>query len=602
MEFLAPAAAVAFVALPVIAALYLLKVRGRREPVGSLMLWPAHLADRQADAPWQRLRWTRLLVLQLLVATVAALALMRPGLVGATTGAETTVVVIDGSVSMQATDVSPSRFAAAVSKARTMANRLGATRRMAVVVMGEHTRLLASPTSDPGVLRAALDRARPTGATTDVAEGLALAGAVLKGQPRGSVVLLSDGRFRRPDTPVAMAVPVRFEAIGRTGENLAVRLTGQPGAGSGSVRIAVSNLGATDRDAVVEIRADGRLVDVVEARVEAGATSDVEWSGLPARTTLLETRLAPGDDFGLDDSAWLVTGDTEPRRALVVSEGNGFVTRALSARGDLVVTEVAPADYAGGAYDLYVFDGFLPDGELPGPAMILDPPPGRGPAPVGDAIDPGEVLPGDPRNPLLAFVSLLDVHVQSAAAAVVPPGWDALVEGANGPLVVLGPATVPVVQFNFDIHRSDFPLRPAFPILVQNLLSRLLPGGNDGPRPLGQAIQFAPRAETTGIEVIGPSGRRIRLDPSVRPATFSTDSPGVYEVTEASGGATLSNHFVVGLVDPAQSRIGPGDEPAVRATERASGDPPRATLEIWPWLVAAVLVGLAIEWVLFLRG
>ncbi|MGH9190842.1 MAG: hypothetical protein ACRD0Q_12635 [Acidimicrobiales bacterium] len=46
MEVLSPAAAAAFVAVPAILALYVLKVRGSRAPVGALALWPGHLADR----------------------------------------------------------------------------------------------------------------------------------------------------------------------------------------------------------------------------------------------------------------------------------------------------------------------------------------------------------------------------------------------------------------------------------------------------------------------------------------------------------------------------------------------------------------------------
>ncbi|MGH9190843.1 MAG: vWA domain-containing protein, partial [Acidimicrobiales bacterium] len=173
--------------------------------------------------------------MQLLVASAVALALMRPVLVGAAGAAGTTVVLLDGSATMQATDVSPSRFGVAVARARATADRLSAGQQMAVVLLGPHAQLLASPTADPAVLRSALDRARPSGEAADLAEGVSLANAVLAGRPGGSVVLYSDGHTRRPDSPLRVSAPWRYEAVGTTGENTSVAILGrEPGGWGGT--------------------------------------------------------------------------------------------------------------------------------------------------------------------------------------------------------------------------------------------------------------------------------------------------------------------------------------------------------------------------------
>ncbi|HEY0783404.1 MAG TPA: VWA domain-containing protein, partial [Thermoanaerobaculia bacterium] len=163
MSILAPLGLLALLAVPAILLLYFLKVRRPERRVASLMFWRPFVADRQANAPWQRLRPSVLLALQLLAALAIALALIRPGASGAIGVGGTTVVMLDGSASMQATDVSPSRFAAAVARARQDAHQLGPGQQMAIVLLAEHAELLAPPTSDPAVLDAALDRARPTG-------------------------------------------------------------------------------------------------------------------------------------------------------------------------------------------------------------------------------------------------------------------------------------------------------------------------------------------------------------------------------------------------------------------------------------------------------
>src|ERR671935_50625 len=237
MTFLAPIGALALLAIPAIVLLYFLKVRRPEFRVGALLFWRPYVADRQANAPWQRLRWSLLLLLQLLIAAALAFALLRPGIQGVAGVGTTTVVMIDGSASMQATDVSPTRFAAGVAKARSLAGQLGPGQRMAIVVAGEHASLLAPPSSDPAVL----------------------------------------------------------------------------GAG------------------------------------------------------VVEARLTPGDAFALDDTAWLVTAAPAAHRVLLVSDGNGFLDRALKLRPGLQLTVQKPAEYKSGQnFDLYVFDGFVPSGKLPG--------------------------------------------------------------------------------------------------------------------------------------------------------------------------------------------------------------------------------------------
>src|ERR1700674_2626195 len=70
MSFLAPAAAILALTLPAIVALYFLKIRRPTRIVPALHLWPDQIRDRQANVPWQRLRPSWLLFLQLLAAAV----------------------------------------------------------------------------------------------------------------------------------------------------------------------------------------------------------------------------------------------------------------------------------------------------------------------------------------------------------------------------------------------------------------------------------------------------------------------------------------------------------------------------------------------------
>ncbi|HXM57845.1 MAG TPA: VWA domain-containing protein [Candidatus Dormibacteraeota bacterium] len=600
MEFLLPLAGLALLTVPAIVLLYFLKVRRPEVRVSTLMFWRPYVADRQANAPWQRLRPSALLFLQLLAALVLALGLMRPGLIGAAGVDSTTVVMIDASPSMEATDVSPSRFGTAVEHARQLAGQLAPGQQMAVILLGDHAQLLAAPTGDSALLRSALDRARPSGTAGDFAEAISLANSILSGRPGGSIILLSDGHSRPPTSPPRVSAPFTYVSIGGTGENAAIQTMSR--SGNGSVFLRLANYGRQTRDLKVEMRADGRLVDVLPAKLEGNTTADLTWSRLPSSTQVLEARLTPGDALGLDDATWLVIAEPPHHPVLLVTSENGFLQRALKLRPGLDVTTVKPADYKPGKYDLVIFDGFVPGGKLPEPALLVNPPAAQGPVPVGGQIDPGAVLPGDPRDPLLRDVSLKDVHVQSAAAVKSASGWRTVISAAADPLLLVREGDPRDALLTFDLHHSDLPLRAAFPILVQNLLDYLLPGGfeNQVFAP-GQAVTLIAEPDAKYADVSAPDGHTTRLTPPFSPFT-ATDLPGVYTVRQQLASGSRVSRFVVRLQDQSISRIAPGAAPLIQEADRQRGALPRGTLEIWPWLVAAALLALVVEWFVYLRG
>jgi len=600
VQLLAPFAAFALLAVPAILALYFLKVRRPKMPVSSLLFWRPRTEDRQANAPWQRLRISLLLLLQLLVAAALAFALMRPGFAKASTVASTTIVLLDGSPSMLATDVKPNRFAVALDAARGMSKEVGGAKQMAVVLLGDHARLLVPPTSDRGKVRRALDQARAPAQTANLGEGISVANSLLTGRPGGEVVLVSDGHFEVPSPAPRSAAPLRYWSVGATGDNVGIEsVTRQP---DGTVAIRLANLGRERREVQVELRADGELVDVLPAAIEGNASADLDWPGLQKGTTVLEARITPGDAFPLDDTSWLVTEETAHRRVQLVTAGNGFVQRALQLRGDLDVTVMKPEEYTPGSYDLFVFDGFVPPGVLPHPALVINPPRNQGPLAADDVGNPGELLPADPRDPLLRYVSLKDVHVQAAAGVTPLPGWRTVMAAANGPLLLVTRDDPRLAQVTFDIHESDLPLRPAFPVLMQNLVTHLLGGSFANQSfPVGEPVRLVAEEGAKALEVKGPDGFKTTLKPPFPATLDDTVHPGVYTVRQVGLADELTRRFVLRLDVPEKSRISPGAGPALEAGPGRPGQAPPSTSELWPWLAALALVAVGVEWMVFLR-
>jgi Ca-activated chloride channel homolog len=137
----------------------------RRAQLASLGLidQPASGSARSGTGRWRRHGPTTLFLLAL---TLLFLALARPETTIAVPRRQGTVVLaFDVSSSMAATDVQPSRMAAAKAAARTFVARQPASIRIAVVAFGESGVIAQQPTLDRAAVLAAINRLTPQGGT-----------------------------------------------------------------------------------------------------------------------------------------------------------------------------------------------------------------------------------------------------------------------------------------------------------------------------------------------------------------------------------------------------------------------------------------------------
>ena len=384
MGFLAPSALLFGLLAILVLALYLLRVRGRERRVSSTFLWRHVVHDIEANTLWQRLRPSLLLFLQLLALAALVLALAGPYFLRASGIEGDLILVLDASASMQASDVSPSRFGQAQQEALGLIDQLPQSNLATVIRMGDVPEVLVAQSQDKGRVRRAIEEARPTVGGADLGSALSLAASVVRGERPAQVVVLSDGNVSSLQPLGPLPFDLRYEPVGNAHGNLAVAAFSIRRMETGTQGLArVANYGPETRTVSLHLYAGGLLYDVRELDVGGGGDRTVSWSSLP-ETTVLEARLVPGDAFALDDRAWATGGSGNEARVLLVSRGNRFLEKSLSLQPGLQVSNALPEAFASEQdFDLWVFDGFLPPVFPNGAAIVLDPPAGTAPWGVG---------------------------------------------------------------------------------------------------------------------------------------------------------------------------------------------------------------------------
>lgn len=633
-------------------ALYFLRLRRTRRVISSTLPWVRRTDDLRANAPFQRLRPTPLLLLQAALLALLALAAAQPMLRGFGTRGGRVILMVDCSASMQALDgeggVSRLEEARRAAIARAEALQGGglfavAAPEIMVISFAGGAEVRTPFTSSLPRVREAIEGIRATDERTRLAPALELArahqaGAVSEdeGVVRGeaSIELFSDGRIGdAADASLRGSERIAWTRVGseRT-VNAGLAAAGLERAADDPAQVAafvaLRNFADAAAGRSVELLTDGAALASTPGEVEVparGTVSGVAVAGerrvvFPAFASpterLVEVRARPGDAFAADDRAFVtlraarqlslaLVGSDESLAALLGALGARSVTRLDRAQ---VEAAIATDPRWAEAFDAVVSVGTPPRDMTRGRWLHFGEPPSlAGLHPFGEpGRDYASAVRGD--HAVMRQCNVNELVAQRAHRLAAESAWTPLIEGSRGPLALAGrtPGGYAVLVA-FEPGDSNWPFQRSFVNFT------------------AQAIEMlASLGDLAGEEAVEPGDMiRVRLPEGARAPTLTLPGggtepmtlregeaswgparrAGAYAVgwTSATGGAS-TRWIAVNMLDADECDVAAASTLSLAGTPVDVTGRGLASLDLWPALLGLTLALLMLEWWLWHRA
>lgn len=340
-------------------------------------IWQQALAEERFRSWWLPRRHAVSLAVQLLILVAAVIALAQPRL----SPPRTTVLIIDNSASMNATDVEPSRFDAARRYGLQMIDTMSDGDRLGLLTGGAPIRVVCGLTGDRQQLHDALAAVQPGSETAQVAGAADVARGMLEGQGQGRIVVLTDACFPEAST-LADAADVDLFTVGGAAANTAVRRVAarrHPGRPE-TVQVLVEVAQYSDTpltEVPLELRLGEEILDAQAAETPADLPETRVYEMTIAEVGVLTAVVESDDVLPADNRGSTLIPPAGIHRVTVPDELNRHLSAALAAnpRVQIVQADAASADSppAPAASAILILQGEVP-ARLPGGSLlVIDP-------------------------------------------------------------------------------------------------------------------------------------------------------------------------------------------------------------------------------------
>jgi hypothetical protein len=611
IDFLNPWALAFLGLVPILILLYFLKLKRPRIKIASTLLWQKVLEDVRVNSPFQRLKRSLLLLLQLLLLLALIFALARPWLKSREGREVSYIVVIDKSASMGAVEPDgKTRLEQAKALVRERIDSLHHKSDMMIVSFDRQAKIELGFTNNKKRLTKILNAIEPSQTITDVSQALRIAGSLAKTSENPAILLYSDGGFPDPGS-VESICPIEYTPIGTTLSNVAVtqmnvrRSRRKPE--EVELYVAVSNYSQETKDGEMRMMLNDKLLDSKYFKLDGGKSMSNVFRAKLEGGGIMRVEFDVDDALALDNKAVQIVPRPRKRKVLLVSPSPFYVRRALNAIKNVDLVSIPAAEYEKFSNEPFstVIWSSVPKPSIHDANNIY-----LGCIPVVKGVEAVGTLKNPPiagwdnTHPINRFIDYSNLTVAQALKVTLPEDATTLLDTTNSPLIALVKRKKhSMVIGTFDILKTSWPFQVTLLFFLQNCLNYFDEehfAANSANIQVGSVLELP--SQDSPPTILGPDGVEYDMIPTAGGgfAFKGINQCGVYEIKnlETEG----NTRFAANLFNRRESELTPTTNPIAEAKKlRVTDASVRITKEYFRELILIAMILLGIEWLVYHR-
>lgn len=579
MGLLTPLNLLALLGVPIIFILYMLRPKNTPVKIPSIYLWKQVEKELESASRIQKLRSSILMFLQILA--VILIALLLAGIYYLTqVTTEHSIIIIDNTITMQATDVAPNRFESAKTQVYAYMDQLPAGQRVTLIELTDAPNILIKESTDHDVIMGMVSDLTTSG----LSGNYDLLMDMLSVYDYGEIVYFGDK---------ALAGATNFK-IGGALENAGITNLSYT-ISEGQISVLSDIYGVPGTDVQLSLYGDEALLDTISVSIGDDGMGKGFFSAMPNVFSMMQAKVDEVDALAVDNEAFLILSAQDIKKVALITDANTFLDKLLGLYNMLEVYKVQQDDRLDvSGFDWYIYDGFIPE-TLPvdGLVMIFNPEGMLDFQSLGYVNTPDYMYM---THPLTTHLTEGDYVIGLSHVYETPVWADAFMTCEAGTIAFAGVYEGrDLIVIGFDIHNTDMPLTASYPIFMNNIIEYNLNQKqvDANGHQMGDTIELHLSASTERAFVTNPIGHTSDID--LRASTYQfTDTvlTGVYTLTTETAKGTKVEQFAVnGSVDTS------GFSGEIDAGDSAETLTSKAALSMM--LGVLLLTVLCVEWLIY---
>ncbi|MBU3227700.1 vWA domain-containing protein [Clostridium algidicarnis] len=584
--------------IPLLIFLYLLKQKSQDHIIPSTFLWKEVYKNIEVSTPFERLKYNIMLLLQLLTILFLIFALTDPFLSMMGSDYKNIIIVMDSTGSMTANYDDVTRIEEAKRRAEEYIDSINTDAEVTIINAAEKPSIELSSSKDKSLAKDKVKSIKIKSVSGNIGDSLSIIRALAKENESYEAIFFTDKALDIEGingkvvdlTQKSSNASLDFLSYSENKEEL-------------KVLVKVTNRGSYEYTSDVALYGDEKLLDIKSITLNQKESKNVLFDKISFKGDILKAELTEEDSIKEDNFIFEKVLNEDKKKVLLVTEKNIFLERALQTIPsiDIYKTNEESNINKEDKYDLYIFDNITPTNIPKGGNLLLINPESNSIFNVKEELQGGDGVVT--KSSLSNYIEGLKFAIKSYKEIEKPNWSEEFLRVEEDSLGFIGNYNGKVVGvLGFDLHNSDLTLKAEFPILIHNVVGRLLDNGmlDKYSFKSGEEVQINARVDGEAVKIINPKGEEEIIDLRFPLKPYrGTDIIGIYEVAQKIDEESIKTSFTVNFPTDSESNIEEENKSIDNLKENKSI---KGGLNLRVYLIILSLIIIFIEWILYLKG